>query len=381
LRSNMILIILLLMLPAAPFKAAEDRGIDKNVFGPDGRTSMKEQRYPWTAVGKIMRGVGVETYFCSAFMIAPNVVATNAHCTLDKDGGDTPSTLRFYPFYIGNKFTTVSGARKVWRGTKETQKNQDKDWALVQLNLPLGHVPNFRPIAIKKISREEALAGRYALPGYSGDWGYGNTGSIDPECRVHNVVGSFFYHDCDTTTGASGGPLLKKEGRDYAAVGLNSSEFRNAERSLVGLPYADDIANAAIDFNTFWPTIQEALAEAQKPTGKTFALVCHHSWERDLKVMVSIPQGEHFKTIGRFPVKRGNCVEIPLGEGIKGEIFLAAEGEMVLRKRNAKEFLVDKEQAQFTIEKGEADPAEGQVKIPFVHRAEVDPDKVNLITL
>ncbi|MEI8347619.1 MAG: DUF1036 domain-containing protein, partial [Pseudomonadota bacterium] len=252
-----------------------------------------------------------------------------------------------------------------------------KDWAILQLNSPLGDKMGFLPV--RGLTEVEAKAGVMSLAGYSGDWGGGGeTAGIVPECRIQDVKFPFFYHDCDTSKGASGAPLMLKEGKKYTAIALNSSECNNDPSKPIVAPHYDfNIANVAIDFNSFMGTIKEAMAEAQKKNGQTFLQLCHDSWAKEMKVVVAYPTAQGWQSKGWITLLRGKCLEVPLGENVQGVAWVGVKSEINsrFRSRQGQEFCINEESENFTINKADGTCAPGEKKVVFAHKADVAPDK------
>ena len=117
-----------------------------------------------------------------------------------------------------------------------------KDWALMQLDTPLGDKYGYlgwRDLDFSNSDIIEALSERINLVGYSGDFPteslreFGQaatTAGVDRACSILGLwsegpfVGTI-AHDCDTNPGASGGPILAKFTNDrYYIVGLHARQ-------------------------------------------------------------------------------------------------------------------------------------------------------------
>ena len=63
---------------------AEQEPVNLNVFYPDDREEAPDE-YPYTSVGKIFFAKGNKYYHCTANLISPEHILTNAHCLFSKN--------------------------------------------------------------------------------------------------------------------------------------------------------------------------------------------------------------------------------------------------------------------------------------------------------
>ena len=170
-----------------------------------------EKASPWTAVGRLDMDDGG---FCTATLIAPDLVLTAAHCTFEPDS-DRPRPPREMTFRAGFRNGLVQSERRVIqiaRPTNYTPKDESTsrhistDVALLRLARPIGsHV--IAPFAVYEGRLSEGPVdvvsygqGREEIP------------SLQRECNVLAGQRDLVMMDCNVTFGSSGAPVFRREG-------------------------------------------------------------------------------------------------------------------------------------------------------------------------
>lgn len=214
----------------------------RGVIGKDDRIPLTSRQYPWSTIGRI---VGVETsgkkYHCTGTLIDENVVLTNAHCVLDHKTHKFNRGIQFQPNVIDGKIsdrTDVSHAVRVIAGTDFQSGNGYKnDWAIVVLDKPLGKKYGYLGWKYLPTSNFKWKPQQLIFVGYSGDFptpkisafrrftaGRGWTAGVDLGCSILGEKSEVLLHDCDTTGGSSGGPIIDWNGGSPYIVALNNAE-------------------------------------------------------------------------------------------------------------------------------------------------------------
>ncbi|MGH8002156.1 MAG: trypsin-like serine peptidase, partial [Brasilonema sp.] len=140
-------------------------------------------------------------------------------------------------------------AEKVLYGTDFTNDkitNQTNDWALIQLNKPIGRKYGY--LGWKSLPSSTLIKNqkKFIFVGYSGDFpnpkkrgydflsaGPGWTASFQGKCSILGDEQNILSHDCDTTSGSSGGPILGVINGQPYIVALNNAERKRFNGSTL----------------------------------------------------------------------------------------------------------------------------------------------------
>lgn len=215
-------------------KQSENPFSGRAILGEDDRVPMTSNQYPWSAIGRIegLKANG-EPYICSGTLIEADVVLTNAHCVIDRKTHQLSQVVQFVPNMINGSRIDVGKAIALAYGTnfEDIRPNQlsPDDWALVQLDLPLGlkyGTLKWQPLDSITLFFHPK---QFALIGYHGDFppnNPGNTAGVHLSCSIFQEESEFLLHDCDTAGGSSGGPIIGIIENEFRIVGLNVGEAR-----------------------------------------------------------------------------------------------------------------------------------------------------------
>lgn len=254
----------------------------------DDRIPMLSPDFPWSAMGRLDWVLDDGTAFpaCTAALIGPQVILTNAHClqfqSINLDTGDveqdifiTPelyptliSSLVFKPNLSDNTAPAAATVTRIVMGWIPESRPTAEDWALMVLDQPLGNAENYGHLGWRQLDLGDpavlaALAETVQFIGYASDFppaplqAYGNpthTAGVDPQCSILAQVqpgdnlaqlsavdlSGALVHTCATPSGRSGGPLLAYFPDDgtYAIVGLHAQRI-TLLTSEVTLPNGD----------------------------------------------------------------------------------------------------------------------------------------------
>lgn len=192
--------------------------------------------YPWHSIGRVNRGGYRSVSSCTGTLVTPNVVLTAAHCIV------SPKTQKVIPadevFFIAGVRRDEYAARLeaeclltvegyVSRSRPRISEIH-KDVGLIVLKEPSDLFP--LPPLTQEESKRLRASTRFLSVGYRRSRPFLPT--VVSSCSVIGANSNVWITDCNTETGASGGPLMVNTlfGPRVAAV---MSAKINDERSIV----------------------------------------------------------------------------------------------------------------------------------------------------
>jgi protease YdgD len=232
--------------PAAAQKI--ERPVLPGIGGYDNRTPVQAGDPPWRALGRLQANAGNLHMSCTAALVGPRLLLTAAHCLYN------PRTqayfravdLHFLLGYSRGAYVAHALGTRVTIGTgydpKRNTISLGSDWALVAIDQPLG-----TPDRVLRLVDQPLQAGRGAMVGgYSQD--FVELITADSSCRITRLdtdAGGhrFMRHDCATTFGDSGAPLLVRDGNVWRIAGIAN---RAGQGEVGGVAAGIDEARQAI---------------------------------------------------------------------------------------------------------------------------------------
>ncbi|MBU0725038.1 MAG: trypsin-like peptidase domain-containing protein [Alphaproteobacteria bacterium] len=224
------LVLCLGLLALSPGATAQDLPRSRLVIGADDRKMVSDMP---AAIGRLNISGFARRTQCTAVLVAPDIVATAAHCVTDRRSGDAVTATRVH-FLAG---LTPEGHKAYGQG-RCIRRAAHADVALVILAKP---VKKIAPLAFLPEEPVEGMAVAHA--GYALDRPYALT--AHRHCRVLRKGDGMLHTDCDTNHGQSGGPVLvERDGKAYLAgimVGAEPGEYSaavglSAVAELLGAP-------------------------------------------------------------------------------------------------------------------------------------------------
>lgn len=279
------------------------------VFGRDDRVALPQRLASVAARMGVLLNNPART-ICSAFCVAPAIVATAAHCV----AGMSPQGARLRPadFIFARAydrerdyariegFSTGAAAQHIYTGEFSLHVRPPidaaRDWALVRLERPVcreGGIP------VKPVSSEDVLAMAEAgrlfgisyhrdlpswTPAYSGpchaarNFGASSWKTIAPDFESPDEI---ILHTCDTGGASSGSPILAETPEGPVVVAMNVGTYvqsrvvtqqgRGASRQQT-----ETIANTAVNARVFAEQVAAFEATAILRTGNPIRQLQEH---------------------------------------------------------------------------------------------------------
>ena len=212
------------------------------VIGFDERVPLTTRKYPWSAIGKV-EGIGRDGsgYACTGTLLAPDIVLTNAHCVVNPDTHQVSRRIWFKPNLI---FGTLQDERdqayvtRFYYGTDFTDSKvlNSNDWAILKLDRPVGRRYGTLPWSDLPTTILQENPEQFALVGYSGDfpeYDPGETAGVHLGCSILGEAKQLLIHNCDSSGGASGGPIIGLVNGQFRIVALHAGTVKFSDGRVV----------------------------------------------------------------------------------------------------------------------------------------------------
>jgi protease YdgD len=209
--------------------------INDHFFGRDDRVMMDTGTFPWSVIGYVTFDEGG---VCTATLVAPNVLATAAHCISEgrrisergvfRTGEGLPGgarTARVVDFLVDPDWDE--------QRFSDSDDFDGTDWALLRLDQSLGDELGYVGVLdITELGSRNARAERLWQAGYS--WDTGTNLSGNEACNIVELNrDNTMAHNCDTTRGDSGSPFMVRRGDQWAVVATDSNFRSNPDGPMI----------------------------------------------------------------------------------------------------------------------------------------------------
>jgi protease YdgD len=228
-------------------------------FGRDDRILMDTTQMPWRAIGLLTMREGT----CTGTLFGPHHVITAAHC-LTADGKTLDMPLTFHAGLTRGDHLGKSAVVDAWFApdyspdTAAPGEGNGEDWAIVLLADDIGLTAGMLDIHMLTQTDIDTINGEGMLVNQAGySWDTGRNLSGNRGCRLTRAFADdSFLHECDTTYGDSGSPILMRRGDDWEIIGLDSQYFDPESKNS-----AFQSGNLAVDSRAFFRAAMQALAQ------------------------------------------------------------------------------------------------------------------------
>jgi len=257
------------------------------IFGTDDRAATPS-RYARAADSIGLFFSNQSRTVCTAFCVAPNIVATAAHCLSQPDG--SPARLSDFMFARGydrlrdyariEGYASGSSPQSIIMGDFQHRVRPPidaaNDWALIKLNRPICRDGGLQvtPMTAAQVA-DAARSSRIFQLSYHRDWTQWRLAYSKP-CTVSRNFKSvpwtsiapdflnadkMLLHQCDTGGASSGSPILVDRGGDVSVVGINVGTYVQSKILTEGgqvtlRERAETVANTAVNAGVFADRIE-----------------------------------------------------------------------------------------------------------------------------
>jgi protease YdgD len=206
--------------------------------GLDGAAEVRQpvdiRSPPWSSLVRVQTEAGTR---CTGALIAPDRVLTAAHCLVAPRTGNPvlPGRTHVLAGYDRGEFRAHATVRAITLAPgfdAATRGPAGADWALLRLAAPLA-----APLATPVLPR--AALPRADTPAMLAGWQQDRAHALlaDTACAVRGAFRDaqgrwLLQHDCAATRGASGGPLLVRQGEGWAIAGVAATGDRGQRGGL-----------------------------------------------------------------------------------------------------------------------------------------------------
>ncbi len=185
----------------------------------------------WEGVGRLDLG---GNSFCTASLIAPNLVLTAAHCLFARDSGQMidAAQIRFLAGWRNGRAMAYRGARRALAHPDYRYEGRDKvsrvawDLALVELDQPI-RLPSIQPFIVDTTLR---LGETVGVVSYAHD--RAEAPSLQEVCEVLNREAGVLLLSCAVDFGSSGAPVFAMRSGEPHIVSVVSAKAEMNTRKV-----------------------------------------------------------------------------------------------------------------------------------------------------
>lgn len=212
---------------------------------PTERVIIDAKKSPWNRIGNLSIA---GRKFCSASLVADNIIITAAHCLWNQNTQDwyPAQFVHFLAGYQQDDYIAHSRAKKLTPNPNyHFQVSVDptllrQDWALIELEEPIGALLGYFPLLLLSETQQTQLQlsqQNVALAGYRRDTR--EALSLDSQCQLTPTPSHFpqslLSNHCHGLSGDSGGPLLIEKNSEWHILGIHAGRSIDARQNTLAL--------------------------------------------------------------------------------------------------------------------------------------------------
>ncbi len=209
---------------------------------PTERRIIDASQAPWHKIGNLSIA---GRQFCSASLIADNIIVTAAHCLWNTDTQTwyPAEFIHFLAGYQREDYSAHSRAASIHPNPAYQFEHQGKadnllnDWALIELQEPIGALLGYFPLEVTTLAQqhlEQQNLTAIALAGYRRDTR--EALSLDQQCTLLPTPAvlpkGFLTNNCHGLSGDSGGPILVYKNQQWHLSGIHAGRHISATSTL-----------------------------------------------------------------------------------------------------------------------------------------------------
>lgn len=233
-------------------------------FGPIERLDSSSGSYPGRSVGKL---IGTNGGHCTATLIANQYILTAGHCFFSTDGPQVKfrgGDFVFYHSFHEGKYRDSAYVTEIWRDPQFLNAGSDLyDWAVAKLAKPLGRSIGYLG-TMSDTQKAQFNDSEISLIGYGTEFKKGQTQTKHVNCKIFKnySLSNAFFHDCDTSGGDSGAPVLKLVDGKYYVIGVHTGGGKASD----GTSHYSAVDESNANFATYNDNLFDAVQKAQQST-------------------------------------------------------------------------------------------------------------------
>lgn len=229
----------------------------------------REDLYGWEAIGRLDVG---KSSFCTATLIAQDIVLTAAHCALDRKTGK-PYEPGEVTFRAGLSNGTALAERKVSQIAAHPSYGANDPLSPASIRIDVALMRLEEPIPYSIADPFALHSGRVSGNEISiASYGRGRAEAITRErsCRILNRKKGLIVFNCDITFGSSGSAILAKNGPRWQILSVVSAVgVTNGRKVGFGMELADVVSDLKAIMRRDAPQPKAAIRRLQVGSGKS----------------------------------------------------------------------------------------------------------------